>query len=363
MRNTSVGSFTPPPGGVSGRPPSREDASAVSRLTTDALKGVAILGVLLSHYVYHEIGNQPMLVSALNGYLGLFFVISGLGIEASLERRLARGGAFPAVGRFYLDRALRIYPAYYLGLWTMVAISGKPYGLAAYTGYISPYWFITSILHCYAAAPLFHVMLGRLGPGRFAALITLAALGLNLVYHLWLPPLGEPWLSLVVYKNILLGHLLFFAWGMALYRSRKAAAAPPVNTGSGTSGLRGWAAFVLCLPFAGLIASTSLSPLVVTGSAVLYYLMLLATARAAFIGRLPLPAKRLLCAVGRATLLIYLFEPYYYFFVGARILTPGALSTPFLYALTMGGFILLCVVVQPAFDLLARLPFRLRPRP
>ncbi|NDY58046.1 acyltransferase [Desulfovibrio sulfodismutans] len=362
MPNTSTGPFTPPPGCVPGRPPSRVDAPAVSRLTTDALKGVAILGVLLSHYVYHEIGNQPMLVSALNGYLGLFFVISGLGIEASLERRLAQGVTFPAVGRFYLERALRIYPAYYLGLWTMVAISGKPYGLAAYTGYISPYWFITSILHCYAAAPLFHSMLGRLGPGRFTALVTLAALGLNLVYQVWLPPLDEPWLSLVVYKNILLGHLLFFAWGMAMYRTRKTAVDAPQNTLSSASGLRGWVAFVLCLPFAGLLASTTLSPLVKAVSAVLYYLMLLATARAAFEGRLPLPTKRLLCAIGRATLLIYLFEPYYYFFVGARILTPGALSTPFLYALTLSVFILLCIVAQPAFDLLARLPFRLRPR-
>jgi peptidoglycan/LPS O-acetylase OafA/YrhL len=358
MHSASAGFLPPPAGGGPRRPPGGEDASAVSRLTTDALKGVAILGVLLSHYVYHEIGGQPQIVSALNGYLGLFFVISGLGIEASLGRRLARGATVAAVSRFYLDRALRIYPAYYLGLWTMVAISGKPYGLAAYTGYISPYWFITSILHCYAAAPLFHGLLCRLGPGRFTALVTLSAVGLNLVYQVWLPPLGEPWLSLVVYKNVLLGHLLFFAWGMALYRTRQGTAA----TSGGTSGLRGWAAFVLCLPFAGLLGSTTLPAPVMAVSAALFYLMLSATARAAFEGRLPLPGRRLLCTVGRATLLIYLFEPYYYYFVGARLLTPGALSTPFLYALTMGGFILLCIVVQPAFDFLAGLPFRLRAR-
>lgn len=102
-------------------------ASALSYVPQlDALRALAVTGVIVHHYVpAHELG-----ILAIGG-VKLFFVLSGflitrllLAARGDVERgRLGRVGA---VGRFYARRALRIFPLYYVVVAVLVAVNLPP---------------------------------------------------------------------------------------------------------------------------------------------------------------------------------------------------------------------------------------------
>jgi peptidoglycan/LPS O-acetylase OafA/YrhL len=85
----------------------------------DGLRAVSIVGV-----VWHHAGGAQHLSSPLSrGYHGvsLFFVISGFLITTLLLRERERFGSI-SLRRFYLRRALRIFPLYYAVLALYVAM-------------------------------------------------------------------------------------------------------------------------------------------------------------------------------------------------------------------------------------------------
>jgi peptidoglycan/LPS O-acetylase OafA/YrhL len=104
----------------------------------DGLRGVAALVIVLFHWRFH--------VPALQTAVDLFFVLSGYLITTIL---LATGGSRRALRAFYLRRALRILPIYYLTFPAFLAIrglfplpqrlDGLPYFLT-YTQFIPAYW-------------------------------------------------------------------------------------------------------------------------------------------------------------------------------------------------------------------------------
>src|SRR6266566_1982687 len=79
----------------------------------DGLRGLAILGVLANHFMTFP-------GAANGGWLGvcLFFVLSGFlitGILLRARQQAERGGGYRGALRvFYVRRALRIFPAYFL---------------------------------------------------------------------------------------------------------------------------------------------------------------------------------------------------------------------------------------------------------
>jgi peptidoglycan/LPS O-acetylase OafA/YrhL len=87
----------------------------------DALRGLAIIGVLLNHMV-------PVPGAALFGWMGvaLFFVLSGFLITrillADRDEAETAGTTWPALASFYLRRALRIFPVYYLCVFGLVLL-------------------------------------------------------------------------------------------------------------------------------------------------------------------------------------------------------------------------------------------------
>jgi peptidoglycan/LPS O-acetylase OafA/YrhL len=98
----------------------------------DTLRGIAVLGVMLLHGFYwqysglHFAGLQRLLLLATKpGWLGvnLFFVLSGFLITGILLEAKAKDkpGYYR---RFYMRRALRILPAYYL-LLVLLAVFGQ----------------------------------------------------------------------------------------------------------------------------------------------------------------------------------------------------------------------------------------------
>lgn len=350
----------------------RSDALAVPRRTTDTLKAVAILGVVLSHFASHEITRIPALVSVLNSLMGLFFILGGVGIEASLERRFATGITSRTILRFFLDRALRIYPAYLLAIFSSDLLFRTNYSFAVYTGLVSPYWFITYMLHCYLAAPILHLGIARLGAGRFALIATAAIGAANLPYHLFasIPPSPES--VLPDFKAVLFGHILLFVWGMCFFNqiNRPRNAASPIAGQTPPSAqyrarsIPSWilrVILLLYLPCAAVAGMSDQPPLFAILASTGLYASLAAATHMALSGQLAVPAGKILAAVGRATLLIYLFEPFFYFALSALYIVPGDVKSILLYAVTMPLFVVLCVTVQPLFDAIARLPRRFFP--
>ena len=93
-----------------------------SRNVTTALKGIAILVVVSAHFAsnFEEDFYIRWLTEYAIAVIAIFFVLSGYGIFQSLERRFAAGGSTARILlRFAFDRAVRIYPLYWLALLSM----------------------------------------------------------------------------------------------------------------------------------------------------------------------------------------------------------------------------------------------------
>lgn len=100
-------------------PPASERRAAASyrNINLDTLRGIAILLVLGRHLQYFPLWTKT-------GWAGvdLFFVLSGFLISSLLfQEWKARGGI--DFRRFYIRRAFKIYPAFYLLLLTTVLIN------------------------------------------------------------------------------------------------------------------------------------------------------------------------------------------------------------------------------------------------
>jgi peptidoglycan/LPS O-acetylase OafA/YrhL len=98
----------------------------------DTLRGVAVLGVLLYHGLYWNVplavlpqSTRTLLTLAGPGRLGvdLFFVLSGFLITGILLRSRTQQSYYK---KFYLRRALRIFPAYLLILLVLIIFRRAP---------------------------------------------------------------------------------------------------------------------------------------------------------------------------------------------------------------------------------------------
>lgn len=193
-------------------------------LEFDALRGIASVVILIYHLRLLKV--MPILGSAVD----LFFVLSGFLITGILLRDLGEPGALK---RFYIRRALRIWPIYYLALGAVLIlnhVSIRPHAIGAwpyfltYTPFIQAYWggamptFPPSFVHTWSLAV----------EEQFYTLWPFVVLLLGRRIHLILPPL----IALGIYlrakglpPGLLLTHsdgLLLGAW-LAL-RSEKVSA-------------------------------------------------------------------------------------------------------------------------------------------
>ena len=117
----------------------------------DSIRGLAILGVLFTHgfyyattaSLYHSSAQRLALYATMPGRMGvnLFFVLSGFLITGILIDSRTQPGYYK---RFYVRRALRILPVYYLVLAIMLVVHFSNWPFVAlsviYLSNLTPLW-------------------------------------------------------------------------------------------------------------------------------------------------------------------------------------------------------------------------------
>lgn len=147
----------------------------------DGLRALAAFAVV-AHHVGYDTGTMlhsrfGVVLEQLDIGVPIFFVISGFLLGGPFVRRLLDGRSIDGFGRFWLRRAVRIYPAYWLVLTCMVLFLGTSiasvYEFVMLFGLLQIYdadmffkgmvqaWTLCTEVSFYAALPLFALIAAR----------------------------------------------------------------------------------------------------------------------------------------------------------------------------------------------------------
>ncbi|MBF4576698.1 acyltransferase [Frondihabitans sp. VKM Ac-2883] len=115
----------------------------------DGLRGLAALSVLayhVSNILLPDIRHRaPELVFALHQGLNLFFVLSGFLLFLGFAERLVDGRELPSVGRYAVNRALRLWPAYATVFLVTNCVFGLSFVGHGRTGRVDPVSFVADL--------------------------------------------------------------------------------------------------------------------------------------------------------------------------------------------------------------------------
>jgi peptidoglycan/LPS O-acetylase OafA/YrhL len=208
------------------------------RQVTDYLRGLAIAVVLVSHYssTYDEDFYTHYLNNYGNAFMAIFFILAGYGAYYSFEKRFAgKSTNLRVISRYLIDRALRIYPLYWLALLMVALVEPQnfPVGdlgivqvLAVATGFpfiTTPLWFIPSILQCYIFAPFLYLIFKKIGLRRFAyfnlAMLVMIMITSQEYVHLLsrferMTSITIPDPTGVLFRGVFLGNVFLFSVGI-----------------------------------------------------------------------------------------------------------------------------------------------------
>lgn len=130
--------------------------------STETLKGLTIVSILINHYLNLNINGD------FRGFANLtvvvFFILSSYGIYHSLERTFTNSTInIQSLSIFYLNRAIKIFPLFWIAYILETILFGKKLSLLALLGLSAPghYWFIPAILQCYAIAPFVYFLIKK----------------------------------------------------------------------------------------------------------------------------------------------------------------------------------------------------------
>jgi peptidoglycan/LPS O-acetylase OafA/YrhL len=195
-------------------------ANLNTRERTVYLKGFAISAVLINHYVNNFISGE--FYEYANGIVAIFFILSGYGIFYSIQKDFSSGSSnWRRLLNYYLKRAVRIYPLYWLAMFLLALGPYKHHytseikTLLAIPFYQAPdiFWFVTSLVQCYLIAPCIYFLMKRTSTLNYIIIILCL---LFLSYFLY-PMTSLPYSRrFFVYRYLFLGHLFLFMLGMSL---------------------------------------------------------------------------------------------------------------------------------------------------
>lgn len=329
------------------RQPHRHDTI----LSLTGIRGAAAVLVLAHHLpIAQSFGITGMMPVITNGNYGveLFFLLSGFILTLAHHRDFSRL-AVNAIGRFYLARALRVYPLH-LVILAMIAIMiamlpeyvawvrtipgfGDAYslqgfiqtatltnriGLPFFSGeWNGPSWSLSAEMVGYAAFPAIVVLAGKIDNkiNCMIGVVTLLLLYTMVRYH---SDVGVLRMILTFPAGVLLGRMFLIR-----------------EPGSGSADViafLGLAGFLVALSFARL------APLSVFGSAALIYGLALSTGRAAAIFK-----TQAMVYLGRISFSLYLSHHFVFMLVTWWIwdgAAPTAHPLPSLLAMSGGAIMI-----------------------
>jgi peptidoglycan/LPS O-acetylase OafA/YrhL len=313
-----------------------------NRQKTASLKGLAILAVLVNHYLNAYVSRDY--AGYANGIIALFFILSGYGLFFSLAKT-------PSLDRqslthFYGRRFLRIYPLFWLALLGAALFQQKSFSIATILAFplhqaSGIYWFISSLMQCYLVAPFLHLLLRTRGLSAYLQIVLAGAAGLQILFF----ALGLPYAAdYFVYRDFFLGHLLLFALGLCL---------PAVlEKFPGRPRLHAPLLAVSLLFFCGGVWATQphgpvtaqdallIAPYFILAGPLLVYALLRAPLlRVAGIG--------VLTTLGDASYALYLFHLFYYALLAkAGLLQPASAASALITLALLPALVFLCALLE-----------------
>ena len=134
-----------------------EQPTKSNKDASNILKGIAILTVLINHYLNRYTTFESG--GFANTVVAIFFLLSGYGIFISFKKRATDTDevfSFKSIVTFYISRFARIFPLFWIALVieALIANSFQP-TLLSFLGFEAGrhYWFVSSILQCYLLTP------------------------------------------------------------------------------------------------------------------------------------------------------------------------------------------------------------------
>lgn len=125
-----------------------------TRKATDTIKGIAILSVLINHYLMSFTSLKEG--GLANTVILVFFLLSGYGISISLHKKNIDTFYFNNWLSFYFNRFIRIFPLYWIALLLEMIVTARSFSFLSFFGFEAGghYWFISAILECYIITPI-----------------------------------------------------------------------------------------------------------------------------------------------------------------------------------------------------------------
>jgi peptidoglycan/LPS O-acetylase OafA/YrhL len=131
--------------------------------STNTLRGIAILIILINHYLNLNVSITN--IGFANLWVAIFFILSGYGIQHSLGKTFNNGKQQSALQyfRFYYSRIIRIFPLFLMAYLSECLIFKTPLFLFTVLGIRADthLWFIPAIIQCYILAPFIHVLINK----------------------------------------------------------------------------------------------------------------------------------------------------------------------------------------------------------
>ena len=179
--------------------------------TTNTLKGIAILAVLINHYLNLNISGNS--TGFANAWIAIFFFLSGYGLFHSLKHQNLY--TTKDLLLFYYQRIIRIFPLLWIA-WIIELMVRRgnisfwiPTGIHA-SGH---YWFIPALLQCYLLSPAIYLSIKNRSIISFLSFLSMLIL-VNLLGRQ--APLIIKIASFfhICWRGIYFLHILVFFFGM-----------------------------------------------------------------------------------------------------------------------------------------------------
>ena len=309
----------------------RRMPAETNRDITDYLRGLGISAVLITHYFGEHSPDfySRYMSNYSNAFMAIFFILAGYGAFHSFEKRFsAKDANLRVMGRYFLDRVLRLYPLYWLALIISAILEPPFFQIANLSAgqivtvilaipYVSsPFWFIPSIIQCYIFAPFLYLFFKKIKCRKYI-FFNLAFIAVLLLISKDYPSLlGRlqnrisftfPDPTVVLYRNIFLGNVLLFSLGLMM---------PELIRIYGER-MKSWVVFFISF-FSMIVLSYMLryNVLVLQRDQLLletgYYSSIFFFAWSTIVVEPHLPMKRLVGLLGRHSYSLYIFHPLWF---------------------------------------------------